>query len=107
MARGLDLLKETDLVGLGLEPVGLSPAHPLEVAAGAEGRAGAAYHHRAYARVAFERVEALAERFHERGVERVSPFRTIQRDGPDAVGDRVQDLVGHEVSPVSGTASAR
>ena len=95
MARRLDLLEQADHVGLGLEPVVLSPAHLLEVAAGAEGGAGAADHDGPDARVALERVEAPAERLHERGVERVPPLRTVERDGRDAVGDRVQDLVGH------------
>src|SRR4030095_14420585 len=99
MARGLHLLEQADHVGLGLEPVVLPPAHLLEVAAGAERRAGAADHDGAHARVALARGEEPPQRFQEHRVERVSPLRAVQRDGRDAVGGRVQDLVGHGVPP--------
>jgi hypothetical protein len=33
MARGFDLLKQRDHVGLGLEPVVLAPAHLVEISA--------------------------------------------------------------------------
>jgi hypothetical protein len=99
MARGLDLLKQRDHVGLGLEPVVLSPAHLVEISARAERLAGAPDHHRPDARVALERVEAPAQRVHERGVERVAALGTVQGDGRDAVGHRVQDFVGHGRTP--------